>query len=121
MSRARILFVDDDPQIRRMMRTILTSQGFDFTDAWSGSTGMEKLRSSKYDLAILDINMPGINGIETCRMMRAVSDLPIIMLTVRKGERDKAEAYEAGANDYVIKPFSTPELPARIRATLRRK
>ena len=121
MGVVRILFVDDEPQIRRMMRTILGSQGYEITDVWSGATAMDKLRSEKYDLVLLDINMAGINGIDTCRMMRAVSDLPIIMLTVRKGEKDKADAFEAGANDYVVKPFNTPVLLALIRATLKRR
>jgi two-component system KDP operon response regulator KdpE len=117
---ARILFVDDDPQIRRMMRTILAAEGYEITDTWSGATAVEKLRSGKYDLVLLDINMPGINGIETCRMMRAVSNLPIVMLTVRKGEKDKADAFAAGADDYVVKPFNTPVLLAQIRASLKK-
>jgi two-component system KDP operon response regulator KdpE len=121
MTKARILFVDDDAQIRRMMRTILTAQGFDVVDARSGGEALEKLRSAKFDVVILDINMAGISGIETCRVIRAESDVPIIMLTVRRAEKDKTAAFEAGADDYVTKPFSTPELLARIRATLRRK
>jgi two-component system KDP operon response regulator KdpE len=121
MSQGRILVVDDDPQIRRMMRTILIAQGFEVTDARSGGEALEQLRSSKYDVILLDINMAGITGTETCRAVRAGSDVPIIMLTVRKAEKDKTEAFEAGADDYVTKPFSTPELLARIRARLRRK
>jgi two-component system KDP operon response regulator KdpE len=121
MVKGRILFVDDDPQIRRMMRTILVAQGFDFTDARSGGEALEKLHSAKFDVVILDINMAGISGIETCRVIRSEADVPIIMLTVRKTEKDKTAAFEAGADDYVTKPFSTPELLARIRATLRRR
>ncbi|MGD0841093.1 MAG: response regulator transcription factor [Candidatus Acidiferrales bacterium] len=121
MSLGRILVVDDEPQIRRMMRTILIAEGFEVTDARSGGEALEKLRSAKYDVILLDINMAGITGTETCRAIRAGSDVPIIMLTVRKTEKDKTEAFEAGADDYVTKPFSTPELLARIRARLRRK
>jgi two-component system KDP operon response regulator KdpE len=121
MSQGRILVVDDEPQIRRMMRTILTAQGFEAAEARSGGEALERLRSSKYDVILLDVNMAGITGFETCRAIRAASDVPIIMLTVRKAEKDKTEAFEAGADDYVTKPFSTPELLARIRARLRRK
>jgi DNA-binding response OmpR family regulator len=103
-----------------MMRTILKAEGYEVADTWGSAQAMEKLRSEKYDLVLLDINMPGINGIEACRMMRAVSDLPIIMVTVRKGERDRADAMEAGATDYVIKPFNTSTLLALIRDTLKR-
>jgi two-component system KDP operon response regulator KdpE len=121
MSQGRILVVDDEPQIRRMMRTILSAQGFEVTDARSGGEALERLRASKYDAVLLDVNMAGITGLETCRTIRAGSDVPIIMLTVRKAEKDKTEAFEAGADDYVTKPFSTPELLARIRARLRRR
>jgi two-component system KDP operon response regulator KdpE len=121
MAQGRILVVDDDPQIRRMMRTILIAEGFEVTDARGGGEALERLRSSKYDVILLDINMAGISGTETCRAIRTGSDVPIVMLTVRKAEKDKTEAFEAGADDYVTKPFSTPELLARIRARLRRK
>ena len=121
MTKGRILFVDDDPQIRRMMRTVLAAQGFEVSDVRSGGEALQQLRSAKCDIVLLDVNMPGISGIETCRVMRAESDIPIIMLTVRKSEKDKTEAFEAGADDYVTKPFSTPELLARVRATLRRR
>lgn len=120
MSESRILVVDNEPQIRRVMRTTLISEGFEVTDARGGDEALDHLRSAKYDLVLLDINMPGITGFETCRAIRAGSDVPIIMLTVRSAEKDKVEALEAGADDYVTKPFSTPELLARIHAALRR-
>jgi two-component system KDP operon response regulator KdpE len=120
MSNARILVVDDDPQIRRVMRMTLVSHGYMVSDARSGEEALEALRSEKYDLVLLDINMPGIGGFETCRLIRASSEVPIIALTVRNTEKDKVEALDAGADDYVTKPFGTPELLARIRAALRR-
>jgi two-component system KDP operon response regulator KdpE len=121
LNQGRILVVDDEPQIRRMMRTILIAEGFEVTDARSGGEALERLRASKFDVILLDINMAGISGTETCRAIRAGSEVPIIMLTVRRTEKDKTEAFEAGADDYVTKPFSAPELLARIRARLRRK
>ena len=90
------------------------------TEARSGEEAVEKLRSSRFDLVILDMNMPGMGGIEACRAIRSGSEAAIIMLTVRNAEKDKVEALDAGADDYVTKPFSTPELLARIRAALRR-
>src|ERR1700722_278333 len=120
VSQGRILVVDDEPQIRRMMRTVLVAHGFEVTDARTGGEALEKLQSSKYDVVLLDINMPGITGIKTCTLIRARSDVPIIMLTVRRAEKDKTTAFNAGADDYVTKPFNMPELLARIRARLRR-
>jgi len=120
MSLGRILVVDDDPQIRRVMRTTLTGEGYEVEDARSGEEALEKLRAGRYDLMLLDINMPGMGGLETCRQVRANSDMAIIMLTVRNTEQDKVQALDAGADDFITKPFSTPELLARIRAALRR-
>jgi len=120
MSSGRILVVDDDPQIRRVLRTTLIAQGYEVVDARSGDEALERVRSEKLDLVILDMNMPGMNGIETCRSIRSNSDVAIVMLTVRDSEADKVEALDAGADDYVTKPFGSPELLARIRAALRR-
>jgi two-component system, OmpR family, KDP operon response regulator KdpE len=120
MSAGRILVIDDDPQIRRTMRATLTSRGYEVDDARTGEEGVEKLRSGSYDLVLLDLNMPGVGGMETCRMIRSNSEVAIIVLTVSNTEKDKVEALDAGADDYITKPFSTPELLARIRATLRR-
>jgi DNA-binding response OmpR family regulator len=102
-----------------MMQTILTSQHFVVTVSRSGGEAIEKLRATKYDLVLLDVNMPGLNGIDTCKTIRAESNVPIIMLTVRASEGDRVEAFEAGANDYVIKPFRTTELLALIRTVLK--
>lgn len=120
MSHGRILVVDDDPQIRRVMRTTLTARGYEVGDARSGEEALERLRSETYDLVLLDMNMPGMGGMETCRVIRSQSDMAVIMLTVRNAEGDKVDALDAGADDYVTKPFSMPELLARIRAAQRR-
>jgi len=120
MSTGRILVIDDDPQIRRAMRTSLTAHDYQVTDARNGEEGLEKLRSAGFDLVLLDMNMPGMGGVETCRLIRSSSEVAIIMLTVSNAEKDKVGALDAGADDYVTKPFSMPELLARIRATLRR-
>ncbi|HSB17782.1 MAG TPA: response regulator transcription factor [Bryobacteraceae bacterium] len=117
---ARILVVDDEPQIRRVMRATLTAQGYTVSDARSGEEALEKLGQSPQDLVLLDVNMPGLGGLAACRAIRAGFDVSIIMLTVRNAEKDKVEALDAGADDYVTKPFGTPELLARIRAALRR-
>jgi two-component system KDP operon response regulator KdpE len=120
MSAGRVLVIDDDPQIRRAMRTTLTARGYEVSDARTGEEGLDELRSRTYDLVLLDMNMPGMGGIETCRLIRAGSEIAIIMLTVSNSEKDKVDALDAGADDYITKPFSTPELLARMRATLRR-
>ncbi len=120
MSAGRILVVDDEPQIRRVMRTSLVTRGYEVAEARSGEEALEKTRTARYDLVLLDINMPGMGGLEACRAIRSGSDVAIIMLTVRNAEEDKVEALDAGADDYVTKPFGTPELLARIRAALRR-
>jgi two-component system, OmpR family, KDP operon response regulator KdpE len=120
MSAGRILVVDDDPQIRRVMRVTLTGQGYETDDAKNGEAALERLRDERFDLVLLDMNMPGMGGLETCRSIRAQSEIAIIMLTVRDSETDKIEALDAGADDYVTKPYNAPELLARIRAALRR-
>jgi two-component system KDP operon response regulator KdpE len=120
MSDATILVVDDEPQIRRVMLTTLTSHGYSVVEAGSGEEALEKLRAERPDLILLDVNMPGISGLDTCAEIRTSSDVPIIMLTIRNSERDKVQALDAGADDYVVKPFGVQELMARIRAALRR-
>jgi two-component system KDP operon response regulator KdpE len=120
LSTGRILVVDDAPQIRRVMRTALSAEGYVVDDARTAEEAITKVHENKYDLVLLDINMPGLGGLDACRSIRAVSEMAIIMLTVRNSERDRVEALDAGADDFVNKPFSTPELLARIRAALRR-
>ena len=116
----QILIVDDEPQIRRVLRTTLISHGYTAIEARTGDEALDVLRNEHADLVLLDVNMPGRSGLETCREIRASSDVPIIMLTVRNTESDKVQALDAGADDYVVKPFGAEELMARIRAALRR-
>jgi len=120
MSAGRILVIDDEPQMRILMRSTLTAVGYEIDDAKTGEDGVIKLRDFRPDLVLLDMNMPGMGGLATCREIRAGADVGIIMLTVRNSEQDKVAALDAGADDFITKPFSTPELLARIRAALRR-
>jgi two-component system KDP operon response regulator KdpE len=117
----RILVVDDEPAIRRALRAPLLELGFNVGEASRGEEALQALRAATYDAVLLDINMPGIGGIETLRRIRTFAPrLPILMLTVRDGEGEKVEALELGADDYITKPFSTRELIARIRTAVRR-
>jgi two-component system KDP operon response regulator KdpE len=120
MTSAKILVVDDAPQVRRVMRTALTAEGYTVYEARNGEEALESLRETPPDLILLDVNMPRMDGLTTCREVRRNSAVPIIMLTVRDAEHDKVAALDAGADDYVVKPFGMPEMLARIRATLRR-
>ena len=120
MSAGRILVVDDQSKIRRFMRTTLTGAGYEVDDAKTGEEALDKVRSFRPDLVLLDINMPGMGGLAACRAVRKDTSIAIIMLTVRNSESDKIAALDAGADDFVTKPFSTPELLARMRANLRR-
>jgi two-component system KDP operon response regulator KdpE len=117
---AKILIVDDEPQITRVLRTALSTQGYSLRIAANGVEGMEAVHAWKPDLVVTDVSMPEMNGIELCREIRAVSEVPIIVLSVRNQEATKIEALDAGADDYVTKPFSIQELQARVRAQLRR-
>lgn len=120
-SDGRVLIVEDDSPVRRALRTTLDALGFDIGEASNGEEALQRLRMVDYEAVVLDINMPGIGGIETCQRIRRVfTRLPILMLTVRDSEDDKVEALEAGADDYVTKPFQTRELVARIRSAIRR-
>src|SRR5882757_7061320 len=120
MTDASILVADDEPQIRRVLRATLSSRGYLIIEAKTGEDAVESVRKNKPDLVLLDLNMPGMGGIEACREIRRSSEAPIIMLTVRNAERDKVLALDAGADDFVVKPFGIEELLARIRAALRR-
>lgn len=120
MPSSRILVVDDEPHLRAVLRATLSALGFVVADASSGETAIEMVREERFDLILLDVNMPGLSGLETCRVLRERSDVSIIMLTVRGQSHDKIEALNAGADGYVTKPFDVNELLARIRATLRR-
>src|ERR1051326_5364543 len=106
--------------MRRFMRSTLTKAGYEIDDAKTGEEALTKLREFHPDLILLDINMPGMGGLATCREIRSGTSIGIIMLTVRNTEEDKVAALDAGADDFVTKPCSTPELLARMRAALRR-
>jgi len=117
---AKILIVDDEPQITRVLRTALSTQGYSLQIAANGVEGMEAVHAWKPNLVITDGSMPQMNGVELCREIRAISQIPIIVLSVRNQDLMKIEALDAGADDYVTKPFSIQELQARVRAQLRR-
>lgn len=117
----KLLIVEDDTVLRRTLRTTFCALDFDVGEAGNGEEALTRLRMVDYDAVLLDINMPGMGGIETCRRIRrAFTRLPILMLTVRDSEDDKVEALEAGADDYIIKPFQVRELTARVRSAIRR-
>jgi two-component system KDP operon response regulator KdpE len=120
MNSGRILVVDDEPQLRRVMRTALTTNGYVVLDARSGEEALHAVRTDPPDLILLDMNMPGMGGLAACAAIRAISDAGIIILSVRGSEQDKIAALDAGADDYMTKPYSLDELFARIRANLRR-
>lgn len=116
----QILVVDDERQIRRVMRVALEAEGYAVIEARTGEEALEQLANHPVDLILLDLNMPGMGGMQACREIRAASEAAIVVLSVRSSEEDKIEALDAGADDYVTKPFSGKELLARIRAALRR-
>jgi two-component system KDP operon response regulator KdpE len=118
--RRRILVVDDEPQITRVLRTSLSSQGYDIRVANDGETALEIMKDWTPDLVVTDLSMPNMDGLELCRRLRVTSQVPIIVLSVRGEERTKVQALDAGADDYVTKPFGIEELLARVRASLRR-
>jgi two-component system, OmpR family, KDP operon response regulator KdpE len=118
--KSRVLVVDDEPQITRVLRTVLSSQGYDVRTAAEGEAALANFKEWNPELVITDLYMPHMNGVELCRRIRALSTVPIIVLSVKGEERTKVEALDSGADDYVTKPFGTEELMARVRAALRR-
>jgi two-component system, OmpR family, KDP operon response regulator KdpE len=115
-----ILVVDDEPQITRVLRTSLSAQGYDIRIANSGEMALEIMKDWSPNMIITDLSMPSIDGVQLTRQVRALSQVPILVLSVRDKERQKVEALDAGADDYVTKPFGMNELLARVRANLRR-
>lgn len=120
-AKQRILVVDDEPQLTRVLRRSLTAKGYDVRVAGDGEFALQTFRDWPAALVVTDLAMPNMSGLELCRRLRAISDVPIIVLSVRGEEATKVEALDAGADDYITKPFGMDELLARIRATLRRK
>jgi two-component system KDP operon response regulator KdpE len=118
--KGNILVVDDEPQITRVLKTTLSSQGYGVRTASDGDEALQILKEWTPDLVITDLRMPNLGGLELCRQIRAKSRVPIIVLSVKGEERIKVEALDAGADDYVTKPFGVHELLARVRAALRR-
>ncbi|MBZ5675355.1 MAG: response regulator transcription factor [Acidobacteriia bacterium] len=117
----RVLVTDDDADIRRVLRSTLVTLGFDAAEASNGEQALKEIDAHPFDVVLLDVNMPGMGGIEACRQIRKKAPrLQILMLTVRDREEDKIKALDAGADDYITKPFSMPELAARIRSAVRR-
>jgi two-component system KDP operon response regulator KdpE len=116
---AKVLIVDDELSIRRVLRVSLTALGFYVEEASTGEHALALLGAGRYDVVLLDIEMPGIGGIETCKEIQQLKPRPVVlMLTVRDAVDDKAKAFDAGANDFITKPFSFRDLVGRIRAAL---
>src|ERR1700760_4551950 len=120
IEKSRVLVVDDEPQITRVLRTVLSSQGYQVHTAAEGESAFTDFKSWSPELVITDLYMPHMDGLELCRRIREVSSVPIIVLSVKGEERSKVDALDSGADDYVTKPFGTDELLARVRAALRR-
>src|SRR6266496_1272342 len=118
--KSRVLVVDDEPQITRVLRTVLSSQGYQVRTAAEGESALTNFTEWRPELVITDLYMPHMDGVELCRRIRAMSNVPIIVLSVKGEERTKVEALDSGADDYVTKPFGADELLARVRAALRR-
>ncbi len=121
MSLQRILVVDDEPQMRRVLRASLMAHGYEVVEAASGEEAVNQLSADRCDCVLLDLNLPGMDGIDTCRAIRAGSQVPIVVVSIRDSERDRAAAREAGADDYITKPFGVEELLSRIQEVGRKK
>ncbi len=120
MSGSKVLVVDDEPTVREVVAGYLRRDGHDVSEAGDGTTALELLDAEPPDLVVLDMMLPGVNGLDVLRRVRAVSDIPVIMLTARAEESDRVSGLELGADDYVVKPFSPRELAARVNGVLRR-
>lgn len=116
----RVLVVDDDPTVREVVLSYLRAEGYDISEASDGETALVMIRSNPPDLVVLDLMLPGVDGLEVCRQVRATTDLPVIMLTALGAEEDRVVGLELGADDYLTKPFSPRELVLRVGSVLRR-
>lgn len=120
-SSAKVLLVDDDPQVRRALRTTLASAGYIVVEARTGEEALEEVQAGgAVDMVLLDLKMPGFGGLEACRRIRAIFDVPILVISVLRTQEDKVQAFDAGADDYLVKPFGIQELLSRIHALRRR-
>jgi len=119
--RERILIVEDEPAIAEAVEYALKAEGFDVEAVDDGNAALAQARARAYDLLVLDLMLPGLSGVEVCRQLRDENPVPILMLTAKDAEVDRVLGLEVGADDYVTKPFSVPELVARVRALLRRR
>jgi two-component system KDP operon response regulator KdpE len=117
----KILVVDDEPQMRRVLRASLVASGYQVMEAGSGEEALAQLGAEDCDFILLDLNLPGIDGITTCRAIRSKSRVPIVIVSVRVSPEDKQAARSAGANDYITKPFAVEELLAKIRSIAKEK
>lgn len=118
---ARVLVIDDEPQIRRLLTVSLRGRGYRVESVAGAQEGLDRLTVERFDIVLLDLGLPDVDGLEVCRQVRAWSQIPIIVISVRDREHDKIAALDLGADDYVTKPFSIEELLARVRANLRRR
>lgn len=116
----QILIADDNPEIREIIKILLSEEGYAVSEAKDGKAALAKIRSQEFDLIILDIMMPGMNGYETCRGIREISNAPILFLSARTTDSDKILGFSSGGDDYLEKPFSYPELIGRAKALIRR-
>jgi two-component system KDP operon response regulator KdpE len=113
----KVLLVDDDPQVRRALRLTLTSAGYNVVEAWTGEEALEKVQAERpVDMILLDLKMPGIGGVEACRRIRKISDVPILVISILRTQENKMQAFEAGTDDYLTKPFSIQELLSHMHA-----
>ena len=120
MTGERILLVEDESRIREMVKEYLENEGFDITEAADGADGLDKFKSLEFDMLVLDVMLPKVDGWSVCREVRRASSIPILMLTARGEEYDRLFGFELGVDDYIVKPFSPKELVARMKAVLRR-
>jgi two-component system, OmpR family, KDP operon response regulator KdpE len=121
MNTAKILLVDDDGQVRRALRTTLASAGYTVVEARTGEEALEEIQAEgTVNIVLLDLKMPGIGGVEACRRIRKISDVPILVISVLRTQEEKVQAFDAGADDYLVKPFGIQELLSRIHALRRR-
>lgn len=121
MSLQKLLVVDDEPQMRRVLRASLIAHGYEVVEAGSGEEALAQLNSEHFDGVLLDLNLPGIDGIQTCRAIRADAQVPVLIVSIRDSEKDKSAARDAGANGYITKPFGVEELLPRIEALIAEK